>query len=337
MQKKERIEWIDTAKGICITLVVLNHILLFQDFPSLYPKTFSFCNNFLSSFRMPLYFFLSGVFFKTYGGGLFFIKKKINKIIIPFIFWYYCGIIIISLFLENASSLKYITDKYILFDFYYNDCHSTNGPVWFLLCLFEVNVIFCYIHIIFKKRLHIYIISFLTGLLGLLLSYYSINLQASLDTALSCLPFFVFGYFIKNETNILISSFLDKHLIMYAIICGIICFFLADEVEFYRNNYSYHSYFTLYICGFLGTIMIILIAKFIGTVPILTYYGRYSIIILCTHYLLYKGLNYFIAQYFEDGIIKSLYTFTIIMLAELVIIPFSKKYLPHVTAQKELL
>ena len=337
MQKKERIEWIDTAKGMCITLVVFNHILLFEGFPSLYPQTFSFFNNFLSSFRMPLYFFLSGVFFKTYGGGLLFIRKKTNKILIPFIFWYISGIVIISLLLGGDMLLKYITDKYILLDFFFNDCHSTNGPIWFLLCLFEVNLIFCSIQIIFKKRIYIYIFSILTGLLGLWLSYYSINLHASLDTALTCLPFFAFGYFINKETNILRSSCIDKHLIMYAVLCGIICFLLADKVEFYRNIYSNHSYFTLYICGFLGTIMIILFAKHIGTIPILTYYGRYSIIILCTHYLLYRGLHVFPFQYIEDGLVKMLCIFTIIMLAELAIIPLSKKYLPYVTAQKELL
>lgn len=337
MDKRKRIEWIDTAKGLCITLVVLNHILLYQGFPSLYPQSYSTCNIFLSSFRMPLYFFLSGVFFKTYGGGFNFIKKKINKILIPFIFWYMMGIIIISLFVGEGIFICYITNKYILLDFFYNDCHSTNGPIWFLLCLFEVNLLFCSIHLLIKKKTLIYIASFIIGLLGLWLSYYSINLHASLDTALTCLPFFVFGYFIKNETNILNSSFLDKHLLLYAILCGAICFFIADEVEFYRNIYSYHSYFTLYICGFLGTIMIILIAKCIGTIPILTYYGRYSIIILCTHYLLYTGLNHYLFHYFEDGLFKFLCIFIIIMLFELVCIPILKRFLPYATAQKELL
>jgi len=334
---KERIEWIDTAKGICIILVVLNHILLYEGFPSLYPQSYSICNIFLSSFRMPLYFFLSGVFFKTYGGVFFFMKKKINKILIPFIFWYVVGIIIISLFVENDMFFKFLTDKYIIFDFFYNNCHSTNGPIWFLLCLFEVNQLFFLIHSINKKKAFIYISSLIMGILGLWLSYSSINLHASLDTALSCLPFFVFGYFIKNDTNIFKSSYGNKHLLLYAILCGIVCFSLADEVEFYRNIYSKHSLFTLYICGFLGSLMIIFIAKYIGIIPIITYYGRYSIIILCTHYLLYTVLNHFLFHFFENGLFKIMCIFIIIMLFELAIIPISKKYLPYATAQKDLL
>ncbi len=337
--QKERIEWIDTAKGICIILVVFNHILLFQGFPTLYPKTFSFANDFLSSFRMPLYFFLSGVFFKTYGGGLFFIRKKTNKILIPFVFWYIFGGLIIPFIItgwgENTQNL--LSNKFYIFDFYYNDCHSTNGPIWFLLCLFEVNLLFCSIHIFFKEKAMVYILSFLIGVVGICLSSLSINLHASLDTAMTCLPFFAFGYIIKKETNILGSSFLDKHLFLYAFICGIVCFFLADEVSYFRNSYSPHSYYTLYICGILGTMMVILFAKQIGTIPIVTYIGKYSIIVLCTHYLLYIGLNHYIFNIFENGLIKMLCIFFTIVIIELAIIPLLIKYLPYVTAQKDLL
>ena len=334
---KERIEWIDSAKGICIILVVLNHILVYQDFNCSYPRIYSVCNNFLSSFRMPLYFFLSGVFFKTYGGGVFFLKKKFNKLLLPFIFWYVIGLIVIALFVYEDNFLEYISDKYILFNFYYNDCHSTNTPIWFLLCLFEINLIFCLIHLVVKKTKYVYMLSFLIGLLGLFLSYYAINLHASIDTAFTCLPFFVFGYYLKNETEFLGYSFLDKHLLLYAFFCGIICYLLADEVEFYRNIYSTHSYFTLHICGFLGTIMIMLLAKKIGTIPVLTYYGRYSIITLCSHYLFYLILDKCLFHFFANGIFKIICIFATIMIIELAFIPFSKNYLPYVTAQKDLL
>ena len=173
--------------------------------------------------------------------------------------------------------------------------------------------------------------------MGLCLSYFSINLQASIDTAMTCLPFFVFGYFIKNETNILTSSILDKHLILYSLLCGFICFFLADKAEFFRSSYSTHSYYTIYICGILGTMMVILFAKRIGTIPIITYCGKYSIIILCTHVIIYTGLNQLLFHRFENGIIKIICIFIVIMTIELDIIPLSKRYLPYVTAQKDII
>ena len=74
-----RIEFIDLAKGICILLVVVGHVGVNIAIPG------------LESVRMPLYFILSGLFFKSYGGVKNFLIKKINKILIPFLFFYLLG------------------------------------------------------------------------------------------------------------------------------------------------------------------------------------------------------------------------------------------------------
>ena len=76
---KPRIEWIDTAKGICILLVAYSHVYL-GDHPTFL--------HFQDYFRMPLYFLLSGLFFKTYNSFPNFILKKTNKLLIPFVFAY---------------------------------------------------------------------------------------------------------------------------------------------------------------------------------------------------------------------------------------------------------
>ncbi len=54
---KKRIDFIDTAKGVCIILIVLGHVGIPISFVG------------MSSMRTPLYFILSGLFFKDYGGG----------------------------------------------------------------------------------------------------------------------------------------------------------------------------------------------------------------------------------------------------------------------------
>ena len=76
---KPRIEWIDTAKGICILLVVYSHVYM-GDHPAFL--------HFQDYFRMPLYFLLSGLFFKTYNNFHNFFIKKTNKLLIPFVFAY---------------------------------------------------------------------------------------------------------------------------------------------------------------------------------------------------------------------------------------------------------
>lgn len=81
MFMKQRIQYVDLAKGFCIILVVLFHVL--QHF-----RVQSEFVNVLSTFRIPLYFFLSGLFFKEYEGFLGFLLRKINKLFIPFCFFY---------------------------------------------------------------------------------------------------------------------------------------------------------------------------------------------------------------------------------------------------------
>lgn len=70
---KKRIEFIDLAKGFCICLVVLAHVAASY-------KVSLPLSDFQKAFRMPLYFILSGFFFKTYGGFWDFIKRKTNKL-----------------------------------------------------------------------------------------------------------------------------------------------------------------------------------------------------------------------------------------------------------------
>lgn len=74
---KKRIDFIDLAKGICIIMVVVGHCGATINIPG------------WEIVRMPLYFILSGLFFKDYGGWVKFLIQKTNKILIPFLFFIY--------------------------------------------------------------------------------------------------------------------------------------------------------------------------------------------------------------------------------------------------------
>lgn len=324
VQSTKRIEWVDTAKGICILLVVLNHIMIINS------SWENPLNDFLSSFRMPLYFFLSGVFFKTYNNFNTFIIKKINKQLIPFTFFYivYSSI---SIFVFSYPIQIALTD------FIFNQCQTIYGPLWFLLCLFEINILFYIIHLLIKKKLAQYCITLFIGCGGLLLAFFTIKLPLSLDATLTCFPFFVFGYFINNETTIMRYSFLDKYPYMYIFCFALFNLLFARHVEFYKNYFYGSSYFTTHICGFIGTIMVILLSKHIKFPSIITYYGKYSIIILCTHMILIEPVGTFVQFFSSNYFLITCFTFFIVCMIELIIIPFFKTYLPFFCAQKELI
>ena len=58
--QNQRMDFVDLTKGVCIILVVMAHIGgAFDQLDK---------HSMLSCFRMPLYFFISGIFFKPYEG-----------------------------------------------------------------------------------------------------------------------------------------------------------------------------------------------------------------------------------------------------------------------------
>lgn len=150
---QQRIEFIDLAKGICIILVVLLHIVPSANIPE------------LRFIRIPLYFILSGLFFKDYGSFRNFLKKKVNNILIPFLFFYVVSYLIYyiirlfvpNLYIANASGILDVFTQRNLF----------NGPLWFLLCLFWTNAYFCIISLIFNKERYRAIIVLIIGCLEL--------------------------------------------------------------------------------------------------------------------------------------------------------------------------
>ena len=86
MNVVERVEYIDKLKGFAIILVVMGHVLEWgmgiSDSPA---------NLFYSSFHMPLFMFLSGLFamkpFKTYNLAECqnFLQNKVRRVIVPFL------------------------------------------------------------------------------------------------------------------------------------------------------------------------------------------------------------------------------------------------------------
>ena len=333
IEKKKRIEWIDLAKGFCIILVVLQHVseLTHVDYP-LSLQAFGF--------RMPLYFILSGLFFKQYEGFLGFIKRKTNKLLIPFLFFYFFTTFVPYFVFLLPDELHFIT--YNLKLFFFHDRIMFNSPIWFLLCLFEVNLIFYFVQWLAQKICEkhkttiVWVLSLILGFTGLLLGVYGINIVLYLDTALSVVPFFAFGWWLLRHTSILTSPVHYLRDILIIVVCCVVLYYTAVPVKWVMNRISINSIGLVYISGMSGTIMVLMVAKLIGHLPVISYWGRYSIIILCTHYLFAQVLALYLKPHLS-GISYLLVVFAVSMLACSVTIPLMRRFLPHVTAQKDLI
>ena len=71
-----RIEYIDTAKGLCMLLIVASHVGISDPWPGAY------------SVRVILFFVLSGFFFSAKQTPKDFLQKKVRTILWPFVFWW---------------------------------------------------------------------------------------------------------------------------------------------------------------------------------------------------------------------------------------------------------
>lgn len=339
-----RVDWIDTAKGICILLVVLHHCSNILRAP--YPLMRD-----VMTFRMPLYFILSGLFFKQYGPKVFVIKK-INKLLVSYVFFYVVTGVLIPVSVYRICG--YAVANYENHGFYdygailslFSERIIVNPSIWFLFCLFEVNMIFYVLFVLSKLFKHRDVVlgafSLVFGVAGLVLSIKDVDLPCFIDSSMSVLPFFYFGFLLRNHSSLLTAKnsyyTIAISSVFIFVSMSIIHFFNFGELSIISNTFGgLKGCIQAYPYGIMGTCAVLLLSKILGRVPVLSYIGRYSIIVLCTHVY----VIYFMSKCFK-GIInnhnmKLLVVYLASVMICLMLIPIVKKYLGVFTAQKDLI
>lgn len=164
---KERIEWIDWLKGICIILIVLGHIIRGFISAGMFNEIdLNYIDYTIYSFHMPLMFLLSGILYgqkreKNLKNWKNFILDKTIKLYIPYLIFSY--IMFIFKFIFSGSINSKVSMKEILlipfkpFDIY-----------WFLLALLIIFIIYSFMD--YKKISKKIII--IIGIVSLIISFY---------------------------------------------------------------------------------------------------------------------------------------------------------------------
>lgn len=335
----KRIEYLDLAKGFCIILVVLYHVLGHLHAISEYVYL-------ITTFSMPLYFFISGLFFKEYEGFLGFLLRKINKQLIPFCFFYLTTSFILPNILHfggfTVSHTQSLGIQGIL-AFIFNE-EFANDPLWFIWCLFIVNMLF-YICVIIVNKICVSsvwqvalltVFCFTVGFLNSLFIASRINILGFVDSAMAALPFFCVGYIFNRFTDILRPNVWDKYLPVLMIACFALTFFFGGRCSYMHNVFRINP-IAQYLCGITGTLFIIFSSKIIRYIPFISYWGRYSLMILVSHGLLLQIFVPLLRKVHLPISVTTVILLAVLMFSYQIIIPLMKKYLPHVTAQKDMI
>lgn len=276
----------------------------------------------MSYFRMPLYFMLSGIFFKTYGSFGQFLCKKFDHLLVPYIFFHALWIACPQLPLD---------------------------AIWFLFALFCSNILFFGIHALCsglrRKRL-MPVVIMIVGTGGYYchidqsISFSTIVSQhmAYAECGMTCLPFFCAGYWLRHGT-----SFLGQRVGYSArrtvfAVTAVVAVALGGWYEGWGDTMHYMNiyeipWWAMYPLGLMGSLMVLQLASMAGRIPGISYIGRYSIVVLITHLPLIKLTEDIIGH---DGTMWQWVVFLMVLLAEIPTIYVCIRFLPILFAQKEL-
>jgi Fucose 4-O-acetylase and related acetyltransferases len=327
---RQRIAYIDFMKCLCIMLIVMYHIN-HDFFNYLAPNL----NNALQAFRLPMYYFISGIFFKLYEGFADFTRRKVNNILVPFVFF-----IILNFVMRCVEALLRLMigadpidiDPVILVEPFYLRYWQWTTPLWFLLSLFWVNLLFYAIHRWIKPLWALLLVTVALSAAGYALAANKIQLPLMMDTSLVALPYFVLGWCI-NRTGALQPTRWDRWGILALALAAVPIYLFSDFLNLHFQILP--SYWKLYLLPFLAILTLFWACKPLPRVPLMCHYGQYSLIILGTHPLFFLPLRFLFIHYgFEPGVLLTLIVFVLTMLLELPTIWILKTYFPRFVAQQ---
>lgn len=283
----KRIDYVDIAKGIGIVLVVMGH----NDFALISP----FAHKLIYSFHMPMFFFMSGMFFKPDMPFWLYVRGRFDRVIKPFLFTvlliYFASISFTKVGIPEAS-------RRLLKATYANGYYLDWVQLWFLPHLFVVSLFaYFFFQAVRRSRVPqlrwvILPVVYAAGVLGIALFYpFEINvlgrgftvfgLPFSLDLVFVSGFFFILGFEFNKKRN---DSLLENPMILF--ISGLTLIFLVwfypSTIDF--NTRLFESLPVNTLEALLGILFILAVSKQMERVGWLSslfkYIGQASLVVL---------------------------------------------------------
>ncbi len=281
MSGNARLPWLDAAKGCGIIFVVMGHI-----------TTDPLLSRFISSFHMPLFFFLSGVAF-NFARKEQFIRRHARSLLTPyfvfallsFLYWFILERHFRPVNLDPASAFLNIFfaqgGKYIF-----------NSVLWFLPCLFVVEAAFYLIHKKIPSKAATAAAALACLGLALVLSgaepftrfKLPIRLPWLLDCALAGIFFYALGSLLGKKLPVHAGKRQKHALGLAATAAFAACFGLAlrFSAQTAMGNFIFSTPALFIFASCLGTIAVSALAMRFPAVW-LQGLGRMSLLVMCMH------------------------------------------------------
>lgn len=289
----ERKTYIDTMKCIGIILIVMGHI----------PITNRPIHDWIFSFHVALFFFISGYLHKVVPMNMGFIRKNIYSLILVTVPYFIINRIFVAM-----QNLVFYQDKFNINDiltqpfFLYITGSSNMGVMWFVVALFWMRIIFNTIVQYFTQKESAWILLLLFTILSVSAYYSGFRLNYyQLSAVMLAMPIYCLGYLIKQgewaERYIINLSRTAKLFVTFIFLLLTILFtkifssINLNALEVGTNIFSYYLQTTVGV-AFIFTLSVLLPCHKIivnisnGTMVIL---GFHMILIQCIK-LVYKRI-----------------------------------------------
>lgn len=192
---EKRIQWIDMAKGYGMLFVIAAHCDV------------GILGRWMYTFHLPLFFMLSGYLFSCQDNIKGFLLKKCKTILVPY---FLLGIPLVLFQWWEYYSMGHCSATDILYIFLQFLVQKRMWTLWFLACLFCVQMVFYFLAKYIKDLRWMGLVCLTITVLGY--AYYlngGSSLPWNFDTSWMAITFFHIGYAYKKKRQN-IDKFLDK-------------------------------------------------------------------------------------------------------------------------------
>lgn len=286
MTQQKRDPFYDVVKGLGIICVVYGHSQIGLGHYIIY------------MFHMPLFFFVSGCLHKqrTLCESL---VKKTRSLLKPYLaLFFICAFVDLGIEMLKISTCGDWGNFDLLgivkmFNIFNPKENTSTGPLWFMICLFEVSLLFQLLLNLKQKYLPI-LISIVLSIVGYLLSQKGIRLVLYIDSALSVTLFYCLGYYFKPFASNLVGRFRS-----FGTMVCLVALYLLYLIDFkmlhlsvnelYRNQIM-ENYCCFIISASIGILCVFFLANIFTTVRalqplqlVLQELGKLSLFIFALH------------------------------------------------------
>ena len=269
---KERLHYIDIAKGIGIILVVWFHMPYLDRLPQ-----FQLWGGYITTFYMPLFFLMSGLFYKPKSLGI-----KVRRLMIPYCFFYLVAFVVYAA--KSLIKHQAVDWQNFLIPLMGGTINYQNTPIWFLLALAEMMVLAFPICKRMKKVQGI-TLGIVLGVIGYALGTTGVHIPYYIDVALLNMPFFLFAYYYKEVILDKLNSLSGIGLVVLSVIVYIL-FPGFTNVSQNAEPMGIVPFYVIAMSASLGIIGMMKPLQKVKVVKALEYFGENSLVIMCTHMML---------------------------------------------------